>query len=654
MIRAVNISEVCKKMNCALSEKLTNLVREAVSPGLTAISFALMKDGQELAAGAVGTRDGRPDHPARTSDLYNIGSVSKVYLTAAVMKLVEMGKIDLDAPVVQYLPRFKMPDPRYKDITVRMCLSHQSGLPGTHWKNSFSYAWLGEEYFEDVYDYFAHSRLKADPGAYTTYCNDGFTLAEMVAVEVSGMALPDFLRKYILVPLGALSTCASDRMPIGHDHIAAKAAPGVEYLEVVGSGGINSDMMDVCRFGNSFLTHSVLSAESCAEMAKPHGIPYPPQDAFSRYLGLGWDRVAFENSVCDLGEGTLMKSGGTTQFLSYLIVSPKYNLAAAISGTPDTNTDHMTLLCRLIDAALKEEGIDASLPATAVQHDFCDIPPEIKAGFEGFYASPTDIFQAEMSGDCLDIYNVTTGQKKPFQVGLRYCGDHFYGKAGQDFAFVEHDGTKYIFSSNNRKGFVPLLQKLENLKPLTEAWKKRDGRQYFFCDATPDDAFWGMSSAVATLKVFPQVEGLMLARLEANPDNGMPLVMPLAVENDNLSRMFLNASANASRDQFAAEFYEKDGSEEMYLCGMRYRDIAHNKQPLESGEIVAEYGKTLAFFIPEGKKPAIYVPDKGHVLLVSRDFHIVYDSYLGGEVPDVGGGYALFTGQTGARFSVVL
>ena len=98
-------------MNCTLSEKLTNLVREAVSPDLTAISFALMKDGRELAAGAVGTLDGRPGHPAKTIDLYNIGSISKVYVTAAVMKLVEMGKIDLDAPVVQYLPRFKMADP---------------------------------------------------------------------------------------------------------------------------------------------------------------------------------------------------------------------------------------------------------------------------------------------------------------------------------------------------------------------------------------------------------------------------------------------------------------------------------------------------------------------------------------------------------------
>ena len=45
-------------MNCNLSEKLTSIVRDTVTPNLTAISFAIMKDGKELAAGAVGTRDG--------------------------------------------------------------------------------------------------------------------------------------------------------------------------------------------------------------------------------------------------------------------------------------------------------------------------------------------------------------------------------------------------------------------------------------------------------------------------------------------------------------------------------------------------------------------------------------------------------------------
>jgi len=60
--------------------------------------------------------------------MYGIGSVSKMFTTAAVMKLAEQGKVDLDSPVTKYLPDFKMADGRYKKITVRMLLNHSSGM----------------------------------------------------------------------------------------------------------------------------------------------------------------------------------------------------------------------------------------------------------------------------------------------------------------------------------------------------------------------------------------------------------------------------------------------------------------------------------------------------------------------------------------------
>ena len=59
--------------------------------------------------------------------IYCVGSVSKVYSTAAVMQLVDEGKVELDAPVTEYIPEFRMADPRYKDITVRMLMDHTSG-----------------------------------------------------------------------------------------------------------------------------------------------------------------------------------------------------------------------------------------------------------------------------------------------------------------------------------------------------------------------------------------------------------------------------------------------------------------------------------------------------------------------------------------------
>ena len=102
--------------NHELAVRLQELLQSRMDPAGTAASAAFIKDGELLAACAAGTQDGDPEKPATVGDLYNVGSVSKVYCTMAVMKLVEMGKVTLDEPVVSYLPRFTMLDERYRQI----------------------------------------------------------------------------------------------------------------------------------------------------------------------------------------------------------------------------------------------------------------------------------------------------------------------------------------------------------------------------------------------------------------------------------------------------------------------------------------------------------------------------------------------------------
>lgn len=78
-------------------------------------------------------------------DLYGIGSISKTYTAAAMMKLVEQGKVDLDEPVTAYLPDFTMADPRYTQITVRMLLNHSSGLMGGTTNDAFLFGDQGND-----------------------------------------------------------------------------------------------------------------------------------------------------------------------------------------------------------------------------------------------------------------------------------------------------------------------------------------------------------------------------------------------------------------------------------------------------------------------------------------------------------------------------
>ena len=80
--------------------------------GAVSLQYAVWEDGEITLSGHVGSYS-RTENRALTDDnLYGVGSVSKIYTTAAVMRLAEEGRVDLDSPVTAYLPDFRMADER--------------------------------------------------------------------------------------------------------------------------------------------------------------------------------------------------------------------------------------------------------------------------------------------------------------------------------------------------------------------------------------------------------------------------------------------------------------------------------------------------------------------------------------------------------------
>lgn len=174
----------------------------------TSIQYALWDNGEIVLSGNGGVYSKTEDRVLTDDILYGVGSVSKIYTTVAVMQLAEKHKLFLDAPVTRYLPDFKMADPRYRQITVRMLLSHSSGLMGSSFKNAMLFGDADPAATDELLERLAAQRLKADPGAYSVYCNDGFTLAELVVEAVSGQDFMEYVRANILRPAGLESTFA--------------------------------------------------------------------------------------------------------------------------------------------------------------------------------------------------------------------------------------------------------------------------------------------------------------------------------------------------------------------------------------------------------------------------------------------------------------
>ncbi len=170
-------------------------------PGnVTAVTIAVMHEGKIVYSDGFGRRDIELDLPVDGHTRFNIGSVSKTFIAASILLLQEEGKLELDDLVADLLPDFTMVDERYRDITVRMLLNHVSGMAGTNWRDGFS-ATVSPTYLHDTLEELGQSSLKHDPGAYSPYCNDGFTVAQALVEHLQGIPYPQFLQERIFTPM---------------------------------------------------------------------------------------------------------------------------------------------------------------------------------------------------------------------------------------------------------------------------------------------------------------------------------------------------------------------------------------------------------------------------------------------------------------------
>ena len=182
---------------------VTATVASREQPGL---SLAIVYDQDLIWAKGYGFADLAKKVPATPSTVYRIASISKLFTTTAILQLRDAGKLQLDDPVVKYLPWFRIKNahPDGPTITIRHLLTHTSGLPreaaGVNWsdltmpKREEMIRRVGEQ--ETVFP--AETEWK--------YSNLGLTLAGEIVASVSGEPWAQYVESRILRPLGMKTT----------------------------------------------------------------------------------------------------------------------------------------------------------------------------------------------------------------------------------------------------------------------------------------------------------------------------------------------------------------------------------------------------------------------------------------------------------------
>ena len=266
-------------------------------------TIAFMDDGKIVYSEGFGMRDRENALPVERNTQFNIGSISKIFTAAAILLLVDDGRVELDKPVTTYLPDFTTQDERYKDITVRMLLNHTSGFPGTNGKDGFG-SKKNPNYVSETLSYLAADGLKHTPGEISVYCNDGFTVAEAVIEAASGMSYADFLMKRIFKPMKMRnSSCffkdGNTNIALVYNPETGLAMP-VEYVSVM---GFRRDLLNpggsVPIFDRPLPEPAFFGTILFPSIPRPSTVPRPPSAArpgsIAALVGIPWPSINLPN-----------------------------------------------------------------------------------------------------------------------------------------------------------------------------------------------------------------------------------------------------------------------------------------------------------------------------------------------------------------------
>jgi len=300
---------------------MTSFVRENGVPGA---ALAVTRNGRLVYARGFGYADRETKSPVHPNSLFRIASVSKPLTAAAVLQLVERGKLRLEDKAFRILKlkpvfeRGEKPDPRLGQITVRQLLQHTGGWDRD---KSFDPMFRSLEIAhvtgtpaparpEAIIRYMLGKPLQFNPGERYSYSNFGYCVLGRIIEHVSGMTYQEYVRKEVLAPLGITD------MHIGHTRLDQRAknevhyydqkhrtgqsifprggtvpAPyGLWYLEAMDShGGWIASAPDLARFAAAYNDPArckILNAQSIATMfMEPAYFRGKPDAA---WYGCGW------------------------------------------------------------------------------------------------------------------------------------------------------------------------------------------------------------------------------------------------------------------------------------------------------------------------------------------------------------------------------
>jgi serine beta-lactamase-like protein LACTB len=294
------------------------------SAGLPGLSVAIGVDGQIVFSEGFGYADLEQRVPVTPLTRMRIGSVSKPVTAAALGLLLEEGRLDLDAPIQQYVPTF--PQKRWP-ITVRQVAGHTAGIRhylGDENGSSRRYATVldGLTIFQD-------DTLLFEPGTQYSYSSYGWNLLSAVVEGASGESFLMYMRRSVFEPLGMRSVVAEHTDSIipwrasfyERQNGRLLNAAYVDNSYKWAGGGFISNTEDLVRFGWAHIRAAFLKPETLEVLVASHRL----RSGEPTNYGIGWS-----SSLDPQGRRVVGHTGGSVGGRAVLVLYPDHGVVVAL------------------------------------------------------------------------------------------------------------------------------------------------------------------------------------------------------------------------------------------------------------------------------------------------------------------------------------
>lgn len=333
--------------------RFSNLTNEiAAHADVPGLAVAVTRDGNIIFERGFGWADRERGLRATAKTPFAVASISKSITATAIMQLFERGRLNLDAPVNEYLGSAKVQSPHWNsaESTVRRVMSHTGGLTTfTRWCASDHSACNLDREIRD------YGILVWRPGEIFDYSNLGFGILGDVIAQVSGNDYDYYLKKNIFTPLGMEGCGLTTRQPASTQYDEKTHARSQARISgTPGASGLRCSAHDLALFGMFQLkeiksSNSILSSASLDEMHRA-------QPGTHGQYGLGWWTSQKG------GTEVISAQGGTSDLYALLTLVPTKNVTVVVVA--NSYSQFISNLGeRILDMVVPELSAPAARPA---------------------------------------------------------------------------------------------------------------------------------------------------------------------------------------------------------------------------------------------------------------------------------------------------